>query len=113
MSGGSEEALPLDSVIHIYAIIRRRPRSQAQCTESTPRLRINSALVSRRPMAATQLELRGAVSHLDLCSESPVQGGQFLIFSRTLFALTVKFSSGRVGLPRPISVFEPPAGSLI
>src|SRR5215813_12188697 len=38
----------------------------AQRTASTPRVWINSALVSRRPEAVAQLEERGAASHLDL-----------------------------------------------
>src|SRR5712692_685015 len=47
-------------------LLRWRPRPHAQRTESTPRVLINSALVSRRPGAAAQLERRGAASHLDL-----------------------------------------------
>src|SRR5712692_3753428 len=64
-------------------LLRWRPRPQVQRTESTPHLRIDSALVSRRPMATAQLELRGAASHLDLF-EPPASSRTLLVYSLSL-----------------------------
>jgi hypothetical protein len=62
-------------------LLRWRPRSHAQRTESTPRARINSVLVSQRLRAAAQLEQRGAASHLDLF-EPPADARCTLFFSQ-------------------------------